>query len=161
MIRMPIVGYCMGISSERQLCEDVHFNLAYRWFCRLGRDAKVPGHSTFSKYRHGKFRESDLLRHVFEATVERCLKEDLVSGEGFAVDASLIPADANKSRPLPASEWCPKVARKIRSRAAREYLDTLDDAAFGAASPSQPKFVAKSDPAAQWTRAEESRSYFA
>jgi len=161
IVRMLVIGYVMGIRSERRLCDEVHLNLAYRWFCRLGRDAKVPGHSTFSKYRHGKFRESDLLRHVFEATVERCLKEDLVSGEGFAVDASLIPADANKSRPLPASEWCPKVARKIRSRAAREYLDTLDDAAFGAASPSQPKFVAKSDPAAQWTRAEESRSYFA
>ena len=102
-----------------------------------------------------------MLRHVFEATVERCLKEDLVSGEGFAVDASLIPADANKTRSLPASEWSMEVARKIGSRAAQEYLDTLDDAAFGAASPSQPKFVAKSDPAAQWTRAEESRPYFA
>ena len=136
-------------------------NLAYRWFCRLGLDSKVPDHSTFSKYRHGKFRESNLLRHVFEATVERCLKEDLVSGEGFAVDASLIPADANKTRSLPAAEWNTEVARKIGSRAAQEYLDTLDDAAFGAASPSQPKFVAKSDPAAQWTRAEESRPYFA
>lgn len=161
IVRMLVIGYVMGIRSERRLCDEVHLNLAYRWFCRLGLDAKVPDHSTFSKYRHGKFRESDLLRHVFEATVERCLREDLVSGEGFAVDASLIPADANKSRSLPASEWCPEVARKIGSRAAREYLDTLDDAAFGAASPSQPKFVAKSDPAAQWTRAEESRPYFA
>jgi transposase len=161
IVRMLVIGYVMGIRSERRLCDEVHLNLAYRWFCRLGLDGKVPNHSTFSKYRHGKFRESDLLRHVFEATVERCLKENLVSGEGFAVDASLIPADANKTRSLPASEWNTDVARKVGSRAAREYLDTLDDAAFGAASPSQPKFVARSDPAAQWTRAEESRPYFA
>jgi len=161
IVRMLVIGYVMGIRSERRLCDEVHLNLAYRWFCRLGLDGKVPNHSTFSKYRHGKFRESDLLRHVFEATVERCLKENLVSGEGFAVDASLIPADANKTRSLPASEWNADVARKVGSRAAREYLDTLDDAAFGAASPSQPKFVARSDPAAQWTRAEESRPYFA
>ncbi|UES59835.1 transposase (plasmid) [Roseibium aggregatum] len=161
IVRMLVIGYVMGIRSERRLCDEVHLNLAYRWFCRLGLDGKVPNHSTFSKYRHGKFRESDLLRHVFEATVERCLKENLVSGEGFAVDASLIPADANKTRSLPASEWNADVARKVGSRAAREYLDTLDDATFGAASPSQPKFVAKSDPAAQWTRAEESRPYFA
>ena len=161
IVRMLVIGYVMGIRSERRLCDEVHLNLAYRWFCRLGLDGKVPDHSTFSKYRHGKFRESGLLRQVFEATVERCLKEDLVSGEGFAVDASLIPADANKTRSLPAAEWSTDVARRIGSRAAQEYLNTLDDAAFGAASPSQPKFVAKSDPAAQWTRAEESRPYFA
>ena len=161
IVRMLVIGYVMGIRSERRLCDEVHLNLAYRWFCRLDLDSKVPDHSTFSKYRHGKFRDSNLLRHVFETTVERCLKEDLVSGEGFAVDASLIPADANTTRSLPAAEWNTEVARKIGSRAAQEYLDTLDDAAFGAASPSQPKFVAKSDPAAQWTRAEESRPYFA
>ena len=103
IVRMLVIGYGMGIRSERRLCQDVHLNLAYRWFCRLGLDGKVPDHSTFSKYRHGKFRESNLLRRVFEATVERCLKENLVSGEGFAVDASLIPADANKTRSLPAS----------------------------------------------------------
>ncbi|MDH3741921.1 MAG: IS1182 family transposase [Hyphomicrobiales bacterium] len=161
IMRMLVIGYVMGIRSERRLCDEVHLNLAYRWFCRLGLAGKVPDHSTFSKYRHGKFRESDLLRHVFEATVERCLREDLIAGDGFAVDASLISADANKARSLPASEWNLDVARSIGSRAAREYLDTLDDAAFGGASPSQPKFVAKSDPAAQWTRAEESRPYFA
>ena len=161
LIRILLVGYCFGIRSERRLCEEVHLNLAYRWFCRLGLEGSVPDHSTFSRYRHGKFRESGLLRQVFEATVERCLKEDLVSGEGFAVDASLISADANKVRSIAAEDWSPEAARQADNRAAREYLETLDDAAFGAASPSQPKFVAKSDPAAQWTRAEESRPYFA
>ena len=66
MIRMLIVGYCMGIRSERRLCEEVHLNLAYRWFCRLGLDGKVPDHSTFSRNRHGRFRQSDILRHLFE-----------------------------------------------------------------------------------------------
>src|SRR3546814_3671984 len=88
MMRMLIVGYCMGIRSERRLCEEVHLNLAYRWFCRLGLKGKVPDHSTFSRNRHGRFRQSDILRHLFETVVERCLAEGLVGGEGFAVDRS-------------------------------------------------------------------------
>src|SRR3954449_7809570 len=105
MIRMLIIGYCMGIRSERRLCEEVHLNLAYRWFCRLGLDAKVPDHSTFSRNRHGRFRQSDILRCLFETVVERCLREGLVGGEGFAVDASLIAADANKQRSALGSAW--------------------------------------------------------
>src|ERR1017187_5245101 len=96
MIRMLLVGYCYGIRSERRLCEEVHLNLAYRWFCRLGLDGDVPDHSTFSKNRHGRFRDSDLLRHLFETVVRRCMAEGLVGGEGFAVDASLIKADAHR-----------------------------------------------------------------
>src|SRR6516225_6360973 len=88
LIRMLIVGYCFGIRSERRLCEEVHLNLAYRWFCRLGLDGDVPDHSTFSKTRHGRFRESDLLRELFETVVRRCMAEGLVGGEGFAVVAS-------------------------------------------------------------------------
>src|SRR5271169_3445358 len=98
MMRMLIVGYCFGIRSERRLCEEAHLNLAYRWFCRLGLDGDVPDHSTFSKNRHGRFRESDLLRQLFETVVRRCMAEGLVGGEGFAVDASLIAADANRQR---------------------------------------------------------------
>src|SRR5437763_6260741 len=95
LIRMLIVGYCFGIRSERRLCEEVHLNLAYRWFCRLGLDGDVPDHSTFSKNRHGRFRDSDLLRRLFETVLQRCIDEGLVGGEGFAVDASLIQADAS------------------------------------------------------------------
>ena len=98
MVRMLIVGYSFGIRSERRLCEEVHLNLAYRWFCRLGLEDAVPDHSTFSKNRHGRFRESDAFRKVFEGVVERCMKEGLVGGEGFAIDASVIKADANRSR---------------------------------------------------------------
>src|SRR4249920_3293016 len=98
MIRMLIVGYCFGIRSERRLCDEVHLNLAYRWFCRLGLDGEVPDHSTFSKNRHGRFRQSDLLRRVFETVLRRCVREGLVGGEGFAVDASLIKADANRQK---------------------------------------------------------------
>ena len=113
MIRMLIVGYCFGIRSERRLCEEVHLNLAYRWFCRLGLDADVPDHSTFSKNRHGRFRESDLLRKLFETVVARCMKEGIVGGEAFAVDASIIVADAHRRRGSARSKTLirPQVAR--------------------------------------------------
>src|SRR5579859_4787433 len=104
MIRMLTIGYCFGIRSERRLCEEVHLNLAYRWFCRLGLDGEIPDHSTFSKNRHGRFRDSDLLRELFETTVRRCIAEGLVGGDGFATDASLIRADANKQRSAEGSQ---------------------------------------------------------
>src|ERR1700730_16417055 len=100
MIRMLLVGYCLGIRSERRLCEEVHLNLAYRWFCRR-LEGKVPDHSTFSKNRHGRFRESDAFRHVFENVVQRCMSEGLVGGEGFAIDASVVKADAARWRGIP------------------------------------------------------------
>jgi transposase len=90
MIRMLIVGYSYGIRSERRLCEEVELHLAYRWFCRLYLDDKVPDHSTFSVNRHGRFRASDVFRQVFEAIVRTCMDAGLVKGEGFAVDASVI-----------------------------------------------------------------------
>ena len=158
MIRMLIAGYCFGIRSERRLCEEVHLNLAYRWFCRLGLDGAVPDHSTFSKNRHGRFRESDLLRKVFETTVERCITEGLVDGEGFAVDASMIKADANRQRSVPGSEW---QAPETASHAVREYLAVLDDAAFGAATPVVPKFISHADPASRWTGANGGLAFFA
>src|SRR6187200_1720281 len=145
MIRILIVGYCFGIRSERRLCEEVHLNLAYRWFCRLGLDGDVPDHSTFSKNRHGRFRDSDLLRQLFEMTVARCMAEGLVGGEGFAVDASMIKADANRQRSAEASELVDWTSMAETRRSVREYLDTLDDAAWGAASEVKPKFVSRSD----------------
>jgi transposase len=151
MIRMLLVGYCLGIRSERRLCEEVHLNLAYRWFCRLGLEGKVPDHSTFSKNRHGRFRESDAFRHVFETVVSRCIEEGLVGGEGFAVDATLIAADANKQRSIPGSQALDWSALGATRRSVQEYLDTLDKAAWGAASEVEPKFISRSDPAAQWT----------
>src|SRR5471030_3270342 len=132
LIRMLLVGYCFGIRSERRLCEEVHLNLAYRWFCRLSLDGEVPDHSTFSKNRHGRFRESDLLRELFETTVRRCMAEGLVGGEGFAVDASIIRADASRHRTaVDGSEGLPP---EVASRAVLEYLAVLDDEAFGAAT---------------------------
>ncbi len=161
MIRMLIVGYCFAIRSERRLCEEVHLNLAYRWFCRLGLDGKVPDHSTFSLNRNGRFRESNILRHLFETVVRRCMDEGLVGGEGFAVDASLIQADANKQRSLPANEWNLENLPDDPGRAVRDYLATLDNAAFGAASNKKPKFISPSDPAAQWTGALRGPAFFA
>jgi transposase len=156
-IRMLIVGYCFGIRSERRLCEEVHLNLAYRWFCRLGLDGQVPDHSTFSKNRHGRFRQSDLLRRVFETVLQRCIREGLVGGEAFAVDASLIRADANRQKGIEGTKGLPAEAT---GRAVKEYLAVLDNAAFGAATEVTPKFISPADPAARWTGAHGGQAFF-
>src|SRR5580700_7603747 len=158
MIRMLIVGYCFGIRSERRLCEEVHLNLAYRWFCRLGLDGGVPDHSTFSKNRHGRFRQSDLLRRVFETVLQRCIGEGLVGGEAFAIDASLIKADANRQKGIEGEKGLPPEAT---ARAVKEYMAVLDDEAFGAATDVVPKFVSPADPAARWTGAHGGQAFFA
>jgi len=161
MIRMLIVGYMFAIRSERLLCREVQVNLAYRWFCGLSIEDKIPDHSAFSRARNERFRNSDIFRRVFERVVEGCIAAGLVGGEGFAVDASLIVADANKQRSIPGSEWQKTRDPKTASRAVKEYLATLDDAAFGAASDVTPKFVSPSDPAAQWTGAMRGPAFFA
>lgn len=154
IFRMLVVGYCFGIRSERRLCEEVHLNLAYRWFCRLELDEPVPNHSTFSKNRHGRFRESDAFRRLFESVLRRCMNEGLVGGEGFAVDASFIRADANRTRGVlgdQTPEW------EAPSRAVREYLEGLERSNPVAADDDdlQPagRNVSLTDPAAQWTAA--------
>src|SRR6266567_123631 len=161
MIRMLIVGYVFAIRSERALCREVQLNLAYRWFCGLGIEDKLPDHSAFSRARNERFRDSDIFRRVFERVVGACIAAGLVGGEGFAVDASLIQADANKHRSIPGAEWNKDIDPQGAGRAMREYLATLDDAAFGAASEVTPKFVSPSDPAAQWTGAMRGPAFFA
>src|SRR5438093_2071253 len=130
MIRMLIVGYCFGIRSERRLCEEVHLNLAYRWFCRLGLEDAVPEHSTFSKNRHGRFRDSGAFRHLFETVLQRCIDEGLVGGEGFAIDASVVKADASRARAIPGAELPNRRLDASQStRAVREYLEGVDQEA--------------------------------
>jgi len=157
MMRMLIVGYCFGVRSERRLCAEVHLNLAYRWFCRLGLDGEVPDHSTFSKNRHGRFRESDLLRKLFETVVARCIKERIVGGEAFAVDASMIMADACRRGGVAKVEDLDPTS----SRAVAEYLSVLDDAAFGAATPKEPMSISPTDPAARYTAAADTPAFYA
>jgi transposase len=161
MIRMLILGYVFAIRSERLLCREVQVNLAYRWFCGLSIEDKIPDHSAFSRARNERFCDSDIFRRVFERVVEACIAAGLVGGEGFAVDASLIIADANKQRSIPGKEWDKKRDAETASRAVKEYLTTLDDAAFGAASDVTPKFISPSDPAAQWTGAMRGPAFFA
>jgi transposase len=161
MIRMLIIGYVFAIRSERGLCREVRLNLAYRWFCGLGIEDKIPDHSAFSRARNERFRDSDLFRRVFEHVVRACIAAGLVGREGFAVDASLIQADANKHRSIPGTEWSKDVDPEHVRRAVKEYLATLDDPAYGAASNVTPKFVSPSDPAAQWTGALRSAAFFA
>ena len=165
MIRMLMVGYCFGIRSERRLCEEVNLNLAYRWFCRLGLDGSVPDHSSFSKNRHGRFRDGELFRQLFENSVRRCMSEGLVKGEGFAVDASLIKADVNRQTAIPGNElssvnwrepsgwptgW-PRARAKRCTRAVQEYLDGVDQENPIA---TVPKSVSLTDPCARWTAAD-------
>ncbi len=147
--------------SERQICREVQVNLAYRWFCDLGLEDEIPDHSAFSRARNERFRKSDIFRRVFERVVETCIQTGLVGGEGFAVDASLMEADANRQRSIPGMEWKKQINPATASRAVKEYLTTLDDAAFGAATEVQPKFVSPSDPAAQWTGALRGPAFFA
>jgi transposase len=161
MIRMLIIGYLFAIRSERALCRDVQVNLAYRWFCGLSIEDKIPDHSAFSRARNDRFRDSGIFRSVFERVVGACIAAGLVGGEGFAVDASLIMADANKQRSIPGTQWSKELDARAVSRATKEYLATLDDAAFGAASDVTPKFVSPSDPAAQWTGAMRGPAFFA
>ena len=148
MIRMLLVGYCYGIRSERRLCDEINMNLAYRWFCQLGLEDDIPDHSSFSKNRHGRFRESDLLRLVFDAVVKRCIEEELVKGEGFAIDASFIRADVSRQRAEHSPvDWTPA---KTESRAVREYLDVLDQ---NSELNRPQKSVSLTDPMAQWSGA--------
>jgi hypothetical protein len=161
MIRMLVVGYVFAIRSERGLCREVQVNLAYRWFCGLGIEDKIPDHSVFSRARNERFRDHNIFRQLFERVVAACIEAGLVGGAGFAVDASLIEADANKSRSIPGSEWSKDIDPTRTGRAVKEYLAALDDAAYGAATTVVPKFVSPSDPAAQWTGAMKSAAFFA
>ena len=100
MLRMLLIGYLQGIRSERRLCEDVHLNLAYRWFCRLGPEGRVPNHSTLSKNRHGRFRDGDVHRLLFEEVVRACAVAGLIDGRDVAVDASVVEADAGREQSI-------------------------------------------------------------
>jgi transposase len=148
MVRMLLLGYSFGIRSERRLCEEVHLNLAYRWFCRLGLQEAVPDHSTFSKNRHGRFRDGDVVRRVFESVLARCMAAGLVGGEGFAVDASLIEADANRSRSMAREAVADLRDPRHATRAVREYLAALD----AQGEPRSPAAsISPTDPAARFT----------
>ncbi|MDH3647027.1 MAG: transposase [Gammaproteobacteria bacterium] len=154
MIRMLIIGYCLGIRSERRLCEEVKLNLAYRWFCRLSIEDTVPDHSTFSKNRHGRFREAEAFRFVFEQVLSSCIDAGLVGGEGFAVDASVVKADASRQRHHEDDDdW------GGGTPAIRDYLEALqtDDSPTATA----PKKVSQTDPAARWTAAPGGPAFYA
>ncbi|MDH5750419.1 MAG: transposase [Rhodospirillales bacterium] len=158
MIRMLLVGYCFGIRSERRLCDEVHLNLAYRWFCRLGLEDRVPDHSTFSLNRHGRFREARVLRSVFEEVVRRCMGAGLVGGEGFAIDASVMEADASRYKGVPGTDEIDWSEPRYDTRAAREYLDALDPEPNPARK--TPKVISISDPCSAWTAKANKRVQF-
>ena len=158
MLRMLIVGYCYGIRFERKLCEEVELHLAYRWFCRLDLEDKVPDHSTFSVNRHGRFRDSDIFRQLFEAVVRACMDAGLVKGEGFAVDASVMEADASRYHGKAPDEidWS---APERQTRAVSEFLSGLDDEDPNA-DRKPPKVISPTDPCSAWTAKANKRVQF-
>src|SRR5215813_4457884 len=158
MLRMLIVGYCYGVRFERKLCEEVELHLAYRWFCRLDLDDRVPHHSTFSVNRHGRFRESDIFRQLFEAVVRACMDGGLVKGEGFAVDASVLEADASRYHGKAPDEidWS---APERQTRAVSEFLAGLADEEPNA-DRTRPKVLSPTDPCSAWTAKANKRVQF-
>jgi len=159
MIRMLIVGYCYGIRFERRLCEEVELHLAYRWFCRLDLNDPVPDHSTFSVNRHGRFRDSDILRHLFEAVVRACMAAGLVKGEGFAVDASVMEANASRYHGKAPDEidWAEP---ERQTRAVKEYLTALEAESEPNPDRKPPKVISPSDPCSAWTAKANKRVQF-
>src|ERR1700680_646239 len=123
LLRLLVVGYLYGITSERRLLEEVRMHLAYRWFTRLSFDQEIPDHSTFSKNRHGRFRESGVFREVFEEIVRRCLSAGLVQGHNLAVDGTMVEANASPRSRVPAEKLKDGVPV---SRTAEEYLTELE-----------------------------------
>ena len=161
MMRMLIVGYVFAIRSERRLCSEVQVNLAYRWFCKLGIEDKIPDHSVFCRARNERFRESDALRRVFEGVVGTCIAAGLVGGEAFSIDASLIKADVNKKNRAPGDQPIAWPKAEEASRAVKEYLAILDAARNGDGNDGgsindggsrrkPPKEVSLTDPQATW-----------
>jgi transposase len=160
-----IVGYVFAIRSERRICAEVQVNLAYRWFCKLGIEDKVPDHSVFCRARNERFRESDALRRVFEGVVGTCIAAGLVGGEAFSIDASLIKADVDKKKRAPGDQPIAWPKAQEASRAVQEYLAVLDaarndeesgDGEGGGSSGDDgsrrkpPKEVSLTDPQATW-----------
>lgn len=159
MIRMLIIGYCYGLRSERRLTQEVDLHLAYRWFCRLDLDDKVPHHSTFSENRLHRFRESDVFRYVFERIVTACMAAGLVKGEGFAVDASVMEANASRYHGKAPDEivWAEPVRQ---TRAVKEYLAGLEAEAELNPDRKPPKVISPSDPCSAWTAKANKRVQF-
>ena len=159
MIRMLIVGYCYGLRSERRLTQEVELHLAYRWFCRLDLDDKIPHHSTFSENRLHRFRESDVFRHIFERVVAACMAAGLVKGEGFAVDASVMEANASRyhGKAPDEIEWA---LPERRTRAVKEYLAALEAEIEPNPDRQPPKVISPSDPCSAWTAKANKRVQF-
>src|SRR5262245_42041943 len=159
MIRMLLVGYCYGLRSERRLTQEVALHLAYRWFCRLDLDDKVPHHSTFSENRLNRFRESDVFRHIFERVVAACMAAGLIKGEGFAVDASVMEANASRYHGKAPDEigW---TESERQTRAVREYLAALEAEVEPNPDRKLPKVISPSDPCSAWTAKANKRVQF-
>jgi transposase len=123
LLRILLIGYLYGISSERKLVEELRMHLAWRWFTGLGFDQEVPHHSTFSKNRHGRFQESTVFEQLFEEVVAQCLAVGLVRGDKLSVDGTFVEANASKESRIPREQLAE--AAQV-NRTVREYLAELE-----------------------------------
>jgi len=123
LLRILLIGYLYGITSERKLVEELRMHLAWRWFTGLGFDQEVPHHSTFSKNRHGRFQESKLFERLFEQIVKQCVEVGLVRGKELSVDGSFVEANAAKKSRIP-REQLAEAARV--NHTVHQYVEELE-----------------------------------
>ena len=124
LLRMLLIGYLYGITSERKLVQELGMHLAWRWFTGLSFDQEVPHHSTFSKNRHGRFQESKLFEQLFEQIVRQCVEVGLVQGKHLSVDGSFVEANAAKESRIPREQLAE--AAQVH-RTVRQYLQEMED----------------------------------
>ena len=123
LLRILLIGYLYGITSERRLVEELRMHLAWRWFTGLGFDQEIPHHSTFSKNRHGRFQESKLFEQLFEGIVKQCVEVGLVRGDKLSVDGSFVEANASKESRIPREQLAEAAQVK---QTVRQYLVELE-----------------------------------
>src|ERR1700737_2970664 len=124
LLRILLIGYLYGITSERKLVEELRMHLAWRWFTGLGFDQEIPHHSTFSKNRHGRFQESKLFEQLFEQIVKQCVEVGLVKGTHLSVDGSFIEANAAKESRIPREQLAE--AAQVH-HTVRQYLREVEE----------------------------------
>jgi transposase len=124
LLRILLIGYLYGVTSERKLVDELRMHLAWRWFTGLGFDQEIPHHSTFSKNRHGRFQESKLFEQLFEQIVKQCMDVGLVRGDNLSVDGSFVEANAAKESRIPREQLAE--AAQV-NHTLRQYLSELEE----------------------------------
>jgi len=147
LLRILLIGYLYGITSERKLVEELRMHLAWRWFTGLGFDQEIPHHSTVSKNRHGRFQESKLFEELFEQIVRQCVEVGLVQGKHLSVDGSFVEANASKESRIPREQLAE--AAQV-NQTVRQYLTELEQQNPTEEPVHEQKLVSTTDPDATY-----------